>query len=283
LRPAEHAQVVTSSSVRHSSAYQGAHISGDQKRSSHFAKVCSAPFKMPVRLLKRRNACGRRRASGHVLGTVLSRYPALRGILLDLPHVVREAPTLLAAHGVADRVTIQAGSFFETVPEGGDAYLLSHIIHDWNEQQCLTILGHCRRVMRPADRLLIIEMVLPRHRAASLARSSSRSRRRLTGRRGRIRPPSTSPYLRFSRGTDKAASAWPRGAVSVGFFALTVTIPVDGQSLATAFRLARQQGERDSLKRAQRACSALTAVHTLCCAATTAHSDQTFWARPGAE
>jgi hypothetical protein len=100
-------------------------------------------------------------ASGHLLGTVLGRYPALRGILFDLPHVVREAPTLLTAHGVADRVTIQAGSFFETVPEGGDAYLLSHIIHDWNEQQCLTILGHCRRVMRPADRLLIIEMVLP--------------------------------------------------------------------------------------------------------------------------
>ena len=43
-----------------------------------------------------------------------------------------------------DRVTIEAGSFFETVPAGGDAYLLSHVIHDWSEEQCLTILGHCR-------------------------------------------------------------------------------------------------------------------------------------------
>jgi O-methyltransferase domain len=100
-------------------------------------------------------------ASGHLLATILSRYPAPRGILFDLPHVVRDAPALLEARGLADRVTIQAGSFFESVPQGGDAYLLSHIIHDWNEEQCLTILDNCRRAMRPASRLLIIEMVLP--------------------------------------------------------------------------------------------------------------------------
>jgi hypothetical protein len=47
------------------------------------------------------------------------------------------------------------------VPAGGDAYLLSHIIHDWNEEQCLTILGHCRDVIPPAGRLLIVETVLP--------------------------------------------------------------------------------------------------------------------------
>lgn len=47
------------------------------------------------------------------------------------------------------------------MPGGGDAYLLSHIIHDWTESQCLTILGHCRRAMTPGSRLLIIEMVLP--------------------------------------------------------------------------------------------------------------------------
>ena len=49
----------------------------------------------------------------------------------------------------------------EHVLSGGDAYLLSHIIHDWTETQCLTILGHCRRAMKPGSRLLIIEMVLP--------------------------------------------------------------------------------------------------------------------------
>jgi len=100
-------------------------------------------------------------ASGFLLATLLRRNPASRGILFDLPHVVRDAPALLAAQGVADRVTIEAGSFFETVPAGGDAYLLSHIIHDWDEEKCLAILGHVRRAMNPKGRLLLIEMVLP--------------------------------------------------------------------------------------------------------------------------
>src|SRR5262249_5718756 len=100
-------------------------------------------------------------ASGNLLATILGRYPEPLGILFDLPHVVRDAPALFKARGVADRVTIQSGSFFEAIPQGGDAYLLSHVIHDWSEEQCLTILGNCRRAMSPASRLLIIEMVLP--------------------------------------------------------------------------------------------------------------------------
>jgi O-methyltransferase domain/Dimerisation domain len=100
-------------------------------------------------------------ATGNLLAAVLGRYPGSRGILYDLPHVVRDAPALLNSRGVADRVTIAAGSFFDSVPAGGDAYLLSHIIHDWSEDQCLTILGNCRRVMNSGSRLLIIEMVIP--------------------------------------------------------------------------------------------------------------------------
>ena len=84
-------------------------------------------------------------ATGNLLTTILDKYPESRGILYDLPHVVRDAPKLIQGRGLADRVTIVSGSFFERVPEGGDAYLLSHIIHDWTEEQCLTILGHCRR------------------------------------------------------------------------------------------------------------------------------------------
>jgi hypothetical protein len=100
-------------------------------------------------------------ASGNMLAALLSRHPGLRGVLFDLPHVVRDAPALLKARGVESRVTIETGSFFERVPAGGDAYLLSHIIHDWSEAQCLTILGHCREAMRPDGRLLIVETVLP--------------------------------------------------------------------------------------------------------------------------
>jgi len=100
-------------------------------------------------------------ATGNLLTTIVGKYPETRGILYDLPHVVRDAPALIQARGVTDRVTIEPGSFFEKVPSGGDAYLLSHIIHDWSEEQCLTILGNCRRQMKPNSRLLIIEMVLP--------------------------------------------------------------------------------------------------------------------------
>ena len=97
----------------------------------------------------------------NLLATILGHYNGLQGILFDLPHVIRDAPALLKARSVADRVTIQAGSFFDSVPPGGDAYLLSHIIHDWNEEQCLTILANCRRAMDSRGRLLIVEMVLP--------------------------------------------------------------------------------------------------------------------------
>jgi hypothetical protein len=100
-------------------------------------------------------------ASGHMLTTILGRCAGPRGILFDLPHVVRDAPALIQARGLTDRVTIQSGSFFEGVPAGADAYVLSHIIHDWSEEKCLTILAHCRQSMRPVSRLLLIEMVLP--------------------------------------------------------------------------------------------------------------------------
>ena len=100
-------------------------------------------------------------ATGFLLATVLAAHPGMKGILFDLAHVVQDAPALLAARGVADRVTIVPGSFFETIPAGADAYLLSHIIHDWSEPQCLTILGHCRQAMSPSAKLLLIEMVLP--------------------------------------------------------------------------------------------------------------------------
>lgn len=100
-------------------------------------------------------------ASGNMLGHVLSRHPGVKGVLYDLPHVVADAPPLLEAHGVADRVEILSGSFFESVPAGHDAYLLSHIIHDWDDGENATILRNVREAMKPDGKLLIVEMVLP--------------------------------------------------------------------------------------------------------------------------
>jgi hypothetical protein len=70
-----------------------------------------------------------------------------------------------ATPGAAGRVVRSAARqgwrFFRSVPSGGDAYILSHILHDWHDDQCLTILGHCRKAMKSDGRLLIVEMVLP--------------------------------------------------------------------------------------------------------------------------
>ena len=100
-------------------------------------------------------------ASGLLLTTVLGKAPRAKGILFDLPHVVRDVHAGLAASGMKDRVTVEGGSFFERVPKGGDVYLLSHVIHDWPESQCVDILRCCREAMTPGGRILLVEMVLP--------------------------------------------------------------------------------------------------------------------------
>ena len=100
-------------------------------------------------------------ATGNMLAAVLASHSGPHGILFDRPHVVRDAPALLDARGVSNRVTIEPGNFFESVPAGADAYILSHILHDWKEEQCLSILGHVRQAMSAAGRLLIVEMVIP--------------------------------------------------------------------------------------------------------------------------
>jgi O-methyltransferase domain/Dimerisation domain len=100
-------------------------------------------------------------ATGNLLAAILTRHAGPRGVLFDRSHVVADAAALLRAKGVSDRVKIEAGSFFEVIPAGGDAYVLSAIIHDWSEDRCLTILGNVRKAANPGSRLLIVEVVLP--------------------------------------------------------------------------------------------------------------------------
>lgn len=98
---------------------------------------------------------------GRLIALILKAYPTMRGILFDLPHVIEGAQSVLAEAGVADRCQLIAGSFFESVPKGGDAYLLSVVIHDWDDERALTILRNCRAGMGPSSRLLLIERVVP--------------------------------------------------------------------------------------------------------------------------
>lgn len=98
--------------------------------------------------------------NGSVLTTVLRKYPTLKGVLYDLPGVVERARPNIEAADLGGRCRAVAGSFFEMIPAGGDAYLMRHIIHDWTDAQCRTILGHIRKAIPPRGRLLVIEMVL---------------------------------------------------------------------------------------------------------------------------
>jgi hypothetical protein len=100
-------------------------------------------------------------ATGHILATILAGHPGPRGTVFDLPLNRSGAMELIQSRGMADRMTFTPGSFFKSIPVGGDVYILSHIIHDWGEAQCLSILANCHRAMSPGSRLLIIEMVLP--------------------------------------------------------------------------------------------------------------------------
>lgn len=100
-------------------------------------------------------------STGNMLTTILSAYPSPRGILYDQPDVVEKAPALIEERGLTDRIRIEGGSFFDHVPPAADAYILSHVIHDWNQEQCLKILANCHSAMKADSRLLLVEMVLP--------------------------------------------------------------------------------------------------------------------------
>jgi len=100
-------------------------------------------------------------AHGSFLARVLAQNETSTGVLFDLPHVVETAGPLLESAGVANRVERIGGDFFESVPADGDAYLLSIILHDWNDDEAVRILKSIRKAI-PADGiLLILENVIP--------------------------------------------------------------------------------------------------------------------------
>jgi hypothetical protein len=99
--------------------------------------------------------------NGSQMTEILKRHGRMEGMLFDLPHVIERATERIRAAGLLDRCKLVAGSFFDAVPEGADAYLLRHIIHDWDEDKCLAILRNCHRAMRPDSKLLVIESVIP--------------------------------------------------------------------------------------------------------------------------
>jgi SAM-dependent methyltransferase len=106
---------------------------------------------------------------GSLLAAILAAHPRVRGVLFDLPSVIKEADRLDIDAGVRERTELAAGDFFESVPSGADAYLMKNIIHDWDDTRATIILQHCRRGINPNGKLLLVELLLPAPNTESFA------------------------------------------------------------------------------------------------------------------
>jgi hypothetical protein len=98
---------------------------------------------------------------GYLLAQVLKAHPGMRGVLFDVGPVVAGAGALLEAEGVTARVERVAGDFFKAVPRGADAYMMKHIIHDWDDERSRLILRNIREAMPRHGKVLIVETVVP--------------------------------------------------------------------------------------------------------------------------
>lgn len=98
---------------------------------------------------------------GVLLAAILRSAPQLRAVLVDRPIVIERARAWLAQEQLGERCELVAGDFFASVPDGGDAYLLSRVIHDWDDEDARRILVTCARAMTGTSRLLLVEAIVP--------------------------------------------------------------------------------------------------------------------------
>jgi hypothetical protein len=154
--------------------------------------------------------------NGALLAALLGEFPAMRGVLLDQPHVVANAAAVLERAGVADRCEIVGGSFFDEVPAGGDAYTLKSIIHDYEDDRAVTILRVCRRAMAADAALLLIERI--------------------------VGPPNEDPRAKFSdlnmlvapAGRERTLQEWDALVTLAGFRLTTATPSTSGPAVIEA-------------------------------------------------
>jgi len=97
---------------------------------------------------------------GRLLAQILQHNPHIHGIVFDMPHVVTGAVPHFAACGLADRARAVGGDFFASVPEGADGYIMTAILHDWDDEASVRILRNCRKAMSPSGRVLVGDFVL---------------------------------------------------------------------------------------------------------------------------
>lgn len=151
--------------------------------------------------------------SGELLKAILSSRPKVRGVLFDRPEVVERARGGIEAAGLAARVELRGGDFLESVPAGGDSYILSHVLHNWDDDRARRVLGNCRKALREEARLLIVEMVIPS--PPNLTRES-------------YLPAMTDLQMMvMTGGQERSEDEWRRLLASSGFEAVRL-VPLEG-------------------------------------------------------
>ena len=146
--------------------------------------------------------------TGRLLAALLAGHPDRRGVLFDLPEVVGDAPAVMTEAGIADRVEVVGGSFFEgdALPPGADRYVLVSVVHDWDDERAVEILTNCTKRLRQEARILVIEQVLDETAPPLFARHSDVLMLVLTG-AGRER---TQPQFEslFGRAGLRISNQW---------------------------------------------------------------------------
>ncbi|MFC2154925.1 methyltransferase [Acidobacteriota bacterium] len=98
---------------------------------------------------------------GTLLAEILLANPRMKGIAVDLPHVIGETKKMIGSKKLADRCQVLECDFFQNIPVGSDAYLLSYVLHDWPDDRCREILKNCSEAMKQEAKLLIVEILIP--------------------------------------------------------------------------------------------------------------------------
>ena len=122
---------------------------------------------------------------GSLLAGILRAHPGMRGVLVDLPPVAARARERFEGSPLGDRLTVTGGDMFESVPSGGDAYVLRKVLHDWDDGRASQILRTCRRAMVKGARLLLVEGIVPPRNVPSPVRTLDLGMLLMTGGRER--------------------------------------------------------------------------------------------------
>jgi hypothetical protein len=125
---------------------------------------------------------------GALMAEILISNPLMKGIVADIPSVVQEAQKKIKARGIEGRCEAVECDFFKEIPTGGDACLLSHILHDWSDDQCAIILQNCYNALNPKSKLLVVEMIVPSGNEPSVAKLLDLEMLVITGGRERTEP-----------------------------------------------------------------------------------------------